>query len=139
MKKRSLMLVLAFMLVFASAFIPTKSVSAKSNPCWYGKYSELSKDAEKAIKFKKGDKVTLKGKFTCTAGRHAWDAKEHRINKTFRFTKNTRFYVDDSCAEKNPVRRISKNKFKEFAHFDVSHSAFKVKSGRVIKAVVSIN
>ena len=138
MKKRSLMLMLAFLLVFASAIVPSKGVSAKSNKCWYGKYSELSKDAEKAIRFKKGDKVQLKGKFTFTADRHGWDAKEKKINKTFKFAKNAKFFVDETTAGV-PFRKVSKKAFKKYAHFDVSHSAFKVRNGKIVKGVVSLN
>ena len=138
MKKRSLLLMLAFLLVFASAIVPSKGVSAKSHKCWYGKYSELSPEAEKAIRFKKGDIVQLKGKFTFTATRHAYGKNERKINKTFRIAKNARFFVDDRDSG-GSFRRISKKAFKEYAHFDVSHTAFKVRHGKIVKGVASLN
>ena len=134
------MSMLAFVMVLTFAIVvPPMGIQAKTNKCWYGAYSELSKDAKKAIKFKKGDKVQLKGQFTFTAERQCWDVKEKKINKTFKFAKNARFFVDETAAEKNHFRKISKNKFKEYAHFDVSHSAFKVRNGKIVKGVVSLN
>ena len=139
MKKRSLIVILAIVLVFAAAIVPRTSVNAKAKDGWYGKYSELAKDAEKAIKFKKGDKVKLVGKFTITEKRDAADAKEQKIKKTFKFAKKCKFLVEDTNAEKNPMKKISKKEFKEKAHFDVSYTAFKVKNGKIIKAIVSLN
>ena len=139
MKKRSLLLMLAFLLVFASAIVPSKGVSAKSNKCWYGKYSELSPEAEKAIKFKKGDRVQLKGKFTFTPHRFAGEAKEKKINKTFKLAKSCKYYVEDTNAEKDPMKKVSKKEFKKKVYYDVSYAAFKVKKGKIVKAIVSLN
>ena len=138
MKKRSLIVMLAIVLVFAAAITPQKCVNAKAKKCWYGKYSELSPEAEKAIKFKKGDKVQLKGKFTFTPTRHAYGKNERKINKTFKIAKNARFFVDDRDSG-GSFRRISKKSFKEYAHFDVSHTAFKVRHGKIVKGVASLN
>ena len=138
MKKKGLILMLAFLMVFASAVIPSKCTFAKSKTGWYGKYSELSPEAEKAIRFKKGDRVQLKGKFTFTATKDSWGENEKKINKTFKFAKNAKLYVDESDAGV-PIRKVSKKVFKEYTHFDVSHSAFKVKNGKIIKAIVSLN
>ena len=138
MKKRSLIVMLAIVLVFAAAITPQKCVNAKAKKCWYGKYSEFAKDAKKAIKFKKGDKVQLKGKFTFTATRHAYGKNERKINKTFKIAKNARFFVDDRDSG-GSFRRISKKSFKEYAHFDVSHTAFKVRHGKIVKGVASLN
>ena len=138
MKKKGLILMLAFLMVFASAVIPSKCTFAKSKTGWYGKYSETAQEAKKAIKFK-GDKITLKGKFTFTKGRHAWDAKENKINKTFKLTKNTKYLIDDTNAEKDPIKKVSKKEFKEWAHSDITHCAFKVQKGKIVKAVVSLN
>ena len=138
MKKKGLILMLAFLMVFASAVIPSKCTFAKSKTGWYGKYSELSPEAEKAIRFKKGDKVQLKGKFTFTATRHAYGKNERKINKTFKIAKNARFFVDDRDSG-GSFRRISKKSFKEYAHFDVSHTAFKVRHGKIVKGVASLN
>ena len=134
MKKRSLMLMLAFLLVFASAIVPSKGVSAKSNKCWYGRYSEYAKDAKKAIKFKKGDIVQLKGKFTFSATRHAYCKENNKINKTFRIAKNARFFVDDRDGG-GSFRRISKKAFKNEVYSDVSHTALKIRNGKIVKGV----
>ena len=139
MKKRSLIVMLAIVLVFAAAIVPQRSVNAKTKKCWYGKYSELSKDAKKAIKFKKGDKVKLKGKFTFTEHRFAGDAKEQKINKTFKLAKSCKYYIEDTNAEKDAKKKVSKKEFKETVYFDVSYTAFKVKNGKIIKAIASLN
>ncbi len=139
MKKRSLIVMLAIVLVFAAAITPQKCVNAKAKKCWYGKYSEFAKDAKKAIKFKKGDKVQLKGKFTFTASKYAGDAKEKKINKTFKLAKSCKFYINDTNAEKDPLKKVSKKEFKKNVYSDVSHAAFKVKKGKIVKAIVSLN
>lgn len=125
------------LLVFTMAIAPHKKVDAKSK-CWYGKYWELRPEGKKAVKMK-GNNVTIKGKWTYTASRHAGTAKEKKVNKTFKLTKKTKYYIDDTNAEKNPVKKVSKKKFKEYLYMDLIHCSFKVKSGKIVKAVLSLN
>lgn len=141
MKKRSLIVMLAIVLVFAAAILPQRSVNAKAKAkkCWYGKYSEYAKDAKKAITFKKGGKVKLKGKFTFTTKRFAGDAKERKVNKTIKLAKGVKYYIEDTNAEKDAIKKVSKKEFKKAVYSDVSHAAFKVKKGRIVIGIVSLN
>ena len=126
MKKRSLIFVLALMLVFAAAAAPQKKVDAKTKS-WYGKYWELSKTAKKACKIK-GNKIILKA---------LADTKTKKIKNTFKLNSKTKYYISKTSDAK--LKKVSKKKFKKWLHSDVTYCSLKIRYGKVVKAILETN
>ena len=105
---------------------------------WYSRYWELGEEGKKAVKFK-GNKIILKGKWINSAKQDDTDTKAKKINKSFKLTKKTKYYLDRTYKDKNPLIRISKKQFKEKIYFDLINCSIKVKNGKVVKAVLAIN
>ena len=136
MRNKVMICVLAFTLVFSMAFLPRQRADAKCKP-WYGKYWEESKDAKKAVKMS-GNKIYLKGKWENTAKRsQLGDSKEKKTKKTFKLTKKTKYIFEYTDSEEKET--VSKKKFKKYLYSDVTYCSLKVKSGKVVKAILSFN
>ena len=125
------------LLLLLTAVIPAKKVDAKTK-CWYGKYWEYAKTGKKAVKIN-GSRVILRKKKKKRASWDAVDVKTKKIKKTFKLTKKTKYYIEDTNAEKNPIKKVSKKKFMKELYSDLAYCAFKVKKGKIIKAIVSLN
>ena len=136
MKNKVIITILAFTLVFSMAFMPKQKADAKSKP-WYGKYWEESKDAKKAVKIK-GNKIYLTSKWENAAKRDKLGSlKEKKIKKTFKLTKKTKYVFEYTDSEEKET--VSKKKFKKSLYSDVTYCSLKVKSGKVVKAILSFN
>ena len=136
MKKRSLIFVLALMLVFAAAAAPQKKVDAKTKS-WYGKYWELSKTSKKACKIK-GNKIILKGHWANAVSKAALaDTKTKKIKKTFKLNSKTKYYIRKTSDAK--LKKVSKKKFKKWLHSDVTYCSLKIRYGKVVKAILETN
>ncbi len=139
MKKRKCLFVLALLLAFTAAVLPMNRAEAKKvTKNWYSRYWELGEEGKKAVKFK-GNKIILKGKWINSAKQDDTDTKAKKINKSFKLTKKTKYYLDRTYKDKNPLIRISKKQFKEKIYFDLINCSIKVKNGKVVKAVLAIN
>ena len=123
------------MLLFAVA-APQKKVDAKSK-CWYGRYWELSKTAKKACRIK-GNKIILRGKWAHTVTKaQLGSAKTKKIKKTFKLNSKTKYYIRKTSMSK--LKKVSKKKFKNWLHSDVSFCSLKIRYGKVVKAVLETN
>ena len=135
MKKRSIIFVLALVLLFAAA-APQKKVDAKSKR-WYGRYWELSKTAKKACKIK-GNKIILRGRWAHTVTKaELGTAKTKKIKKTFKLNSKTKYYI--SYTDMDKLKRVSKKKFKKWLHSDVTFCSLKIRYGKVVKAILETN
>ena len=132
--KRSIAVILTFTLLFSILIVPECSVYAKTK-CWFGKYCEYKKTAKKSVKIK-GNKLYLRRKWERSSSRYS-TAKPRKIKRTFKLTKKTKYYIEDTSAE--TMKRVSKKKFKKNLYNDLSYISFKVKHKKVIKAIVSLN
>lgn len=132
--KKSIALILTLVLALSVVIIPQSAAYAKTKN-WYGKYCEYKETAKKAVKIK-GSKVYLKGKWENKEKRYD-DVKEKKIKKTFKLTGKTKYYIDDTASDS--VKRVSLKKFKKNMYSDLCYISFKVKSKKVVKAIVSLN
>ncbi len=132
--KRSVVIILALVMLLTTAVLSGEQVHAKAKP-WYGRYWELSSQAKKVVKIK-GSKVYLKGKWEIKAKRYD-DVKPKKIKKTFKLTGKTKYYLEEDSAQK--PKKVSKKKFKKWLYSDVTYCNFYVKKGKVVKAYLSFN
>ena len=134
--KKSVIFALTIMLtlMLAVVVLPEDKTYAKAK-CWYGKYCEYKETAKKAVRIK-GHKVYIKGKWENMASRYD-EVKAKKVKKTFRLTKKTKYYIEDDNAE--TAKRVSQKKFKKNLYSDLCYISFKVKSGKVVRAIVSLN
>ena len=135
-KTQVLICLLALTLVFSAAFLPSQKSNAASKP-WYGKYWEESKTAKKVVRIS-GSKIYLKGKWENTAKRsQLGNSKEKKTKKTFKLTGKTKYILEYTDSGKK--KTVSKKTFRKHLYSDVTYCSIKVKSGKVVKAVLSFN
>lgn len=131
--KKNIIVVIALALIFSAVVLPCDKAEARTKN-WYGKYWELRSTAKKSIKIK-GSKMYLRGKWENTSSRYG-TAKAKKIKKTFKLTKKTQYRLE---YEDGTVKKVSKKTFKKWMYSDVTYCAVKVKSRKVVKAILTFN
>lgn len=137
--KKIFILVLAAAMVLAAlavVIVSQKQLSTNTEP-WYGRYWEYSEQAEKLVRIE-GDKVYLDGKWENSSEQYG-DVKPKKINKVFTLTDDTKYYFNDTNAEKDPLKEVTREEFEESLYTDLCYCSFKVEKGKVLEAYLAFN
>ena len=128
---------LLLLLIVASS-LPVLKVDAKARS-WYGIYSENRSIAKKVVRFKENS-VILKGIWKFSADRlPSTGYRERKLRRSFKLTGKTSYYFENLAAGSRGLRRISMKSFKRAVYHSDSYCSFRIKKGKVVKAVISHN